>query len=48
MLEPVLAPMWTFLFLGEKMTVLSLVGCAVVIVTMMVSQAMDARNAVPS
>ncbi len=48
MLEPVLAPMWTFLFLGEKMTFLSLVGCAVVIVTLMVSQAMDARNAVPS
>lgn len=34
MTEPVMAPLWTFLFLGEQVGPLSLVGCTVVIVTL--------------
>ena len=35
MSEPVMAPIWTFLFLGEKLTPMSLVGCAIVIGTLL-------------
>lgn len=36
MLEPVLSPVWTFLLLREKMSVFSLLGCAVVLLTLCV------------
>lgn len=36
MAEPVMAPVWTFLFLGELISPLSFVGCAVVIVTLLI------------
>lgn len=36
MAEPVLAPVWTYIFLQESLTPLSLAGCAVVIVTLLV------------
>ena len=35
MSEPVMAPIWTFLFLGETLGPLSLVGCAMVIGTLL-------------
>ena len=34
--EPVMAPLWTYLFLGEQISLLSFVGFAVVIVTLVV------------
>lgn len=43
LLEPVLSPVWTFLFLQEKMTVTSLLGCAVVILTLIVYNARQAK-----
>ena len=36
MAEPVMAPVWTFLFLRELISPLSFVGCAVVIVTLLI------------
>lgn len=36
MLEPVLAPVWTFLLLHERMSLFSLLGCATVLVTLCV------------
>jgi len=35
MLEPVMAPIWTFLFLGESITIFSLLGCGIVIATLL-------------
>lgn len=39
MLEPVMSPIWTLVFLGERMALLSLAGCAVVICTLLVYNA---------
>ena len=35
LLEPVMAPIWTFLFLGERISPLSLTGIAIVILTLL-------------
>ena len=35
MAEPVLAPVWTFLFLGEVISPLSVVGCVFVVCTLL-------------
>ena len=45
MSEPVMAPLWTFLFLGEKLTPMSLVGCAIVIGTLLVYHIKSAKEA---
>ena len=45
MTEPVMAPLWTFLFLGERLTPLSLVGCAIVIGTLLVYHVRSAKQA---
>lgn len=45
MTEPVMAPLWTFLFLGEKLTPLSLVGCAIVIGTLLVYHIRSEKHA---
>lgn len=44
MTEPVMAPLWTFLFLGEQVGALSLAGCAVVIVTLIVYNVSAAKE----
>ena len=44
MTEPVMAPLWTFLFLGEKLTPLSLVGCAIVIGTLLIYHIRSEKN----
>lgn len=36
MAEPVMAPLWTFIFLKEQLSVLSVVGCVTVIVTLLI------------
>ena len=36
MLEPVMAPLWTFLLLGERPSFWSLIGCAIVVVTLVI------------
>lgn len=36
MSEPVMAPIWTFLFLNERPSVLSVLGCAIVVVTLLI------------
>lgn len=36
MVEPVASPLWTLIFLGERMSWLSLAGCALVIVTLLI------------
>lgn len=43
--EPVMAPLWTFLFLGEKISPLSLIGFAIVIGTLLVYNLILARRA---
>jgi len=45
MSEPVMAPLWTFLFLGEQLTAMSLVGCAIVIVTLLIYHIRSAKQA---
>jgi len=35
MAEPVLSPLWTFLLLGERMDTLSLIGCSLVLLTLL-------------
>lgn len=32
--EPVMAPIWTYLFLGEQISTLSFIGCVIVIITL--------------
>ncbi|MBQ9423194.1 MAG: DMT family transporter, partial [Pyramidobacter sp.] len=44
MTEPVMAPLWTFLFLHERITVLSVVGCAVVVVTLLAYHIAESRS----
>lgn len=36
MLEPVMSPMWTFIFLHETISSVSLIGCVTVIITLLV------------
>ena len=36
MAEPVMSPLWTFIFLGERVRPLALIGCGLVIVTLIV------------
>ena len=36
MAEPVMAPMWTFIFLKERISILSVAGCVVVIATLLI------------
>ena len=45
MSEPVMAPLWTFLFLGEQLSPMSLVGCAIVIGTLLVYHVKNAQHA---
>lgn len=45
MTEPVMAPLWTFLFLGERLTALSLLGCVIVIGTLLVYHVRNTRQA---
>lgn len=44
MLEPVMAPLWTFLLLGEKVSMFSLLGCVVVIVTLVVYNTLELKR----
>lgn len=44
--EPVMAPLWTYLFLGEQISLLSFVGFAVVIVTLVVYNTRSLHSAV--
>lgn len=44
MSEPVMAPIWTFLFLGETLGPLSLAGCAFVIATLLVYHVRQVRT----
>lgn len=43
MLEPVMAPLWTFLLLGERVSVFSLLGCIVVIVTLVAYHTLELK-----
>ena len=36
MAEPVMAPLWTYIFLKEHLSVLSVVGCVMVIATLLI------------
>lgn len=36
MLEPVMSPIWTFLFLHETMSRMSLIGCVIVVMTLLI------------
>lgn len=43
MSEPVMAPLWTFLFLRESISALSVAGCAIVIATLLIYNLSAAR-----
>ena len=45
MTEPVMAPLWTFLFLKESIAPLSVVGCVVVITTLVFYNVISIRSA---
>ena len=45
MTEPVMAPIWTFLILGETLPPLSLIGCTFVIATLLVYHIRSAKHA---
>ena len=45
MIEPVVSPIWTLIFLGERMPPLSLVGCVLVIVTLLIYNAKTQKQA---
>ena len=45
MTEPVMAPIWTFLVLGETLPPLSLIGCAFVIATLLIYHSRSAKHA---
>ena len=45
MTEPVMAPLWTFLFLGEKLTPMSLIGCTIVIGTLLIYHIRNEKQA---
>lgn len=42
--EPVMAPLWTYLFLGEEISTLSFVGFAIVIITLLVYNILSFRT----
>ena len=42
--EPVMAPLWTYLFLGEEFSTLSFVGFAIVIITLLVYNILSLRT----
>ena len=42
--EPVMAPLWTYLFLGEEISTLSFVGFAIVIITLLVYNILSLRT----
>ena len=44
MSEPVMAPVWTFLFLHEVISPLSVIGCAIVIATLLVYNSIAAKR----
>ena len=44
MSEPVMSPVWTFLFLRERMSGAAVMGCAIVIVTLIVSNSLRAKR----
>lgn len=46
MLEPVMAPIWTFIFLGESITVFSLLGCAIVITALLIYEWLEHNHKV--
>lgn len=45
MLEPVVSPLWTLIFLGEKMPPLSVAGCVLVIATLLIYNAKTRKEA---
>lgn len=45
MSEPVMAPLWTFIFLGEKLSPMSLIGCAIVIGTLLIYHIRNTKQA---
>ena len=45
MAEPVMAPVWTFVFLHETISPLSVIGCAVVIATLLLYNVFSVKNA---
>ncbi|MCI8662341.1 MAG: DMT family transporter [Hungatella sp.] len=44
MSEPVMSPVWTFLFLRERMSGAAVMGCAIVIVTLIVSNSLRSKR----
>ena len=44
MAEPVMAPMWTFIFLNERISIMSVVGCVIVVVTILVYNCADTKT----
>ena len=42
--EPVMAPIWTFVFLHETITTLAIVGCVIVIATLLTYNLKAART----
>ena len=46
--EPVMAPLWTYLFLGEEISTLSFVGFAIVIITLLVYNILSLRTNIKS
>ena len=42
--EPVMAPLWTFLFLGEQISTLSFIGFAIVIITLLIYNVTAVKN----
>ena len=45
MAEPVMAPVWTFVFLHETISPLSVIGCVVVIATLLLYNIFSVKNA---
>ena len=44
MAEPVMAPLWTFIFLKERISVMSVVGCIIVVVTILIYNMSPAKT----
>ena len=47
MLEPIMSPLWTFLFLREQISPLSLIGCGAVLATLIVYNALEVKKPLP-
>lgn len=47
MAEPVMAPMWTFIFLQERISILSVAGCIVVLTTILVYNVCSEKKHIP-